>query len=351
MVLKEFTTNPNIVADGRGSLPDWYTHFGDEKFCLSAFNQSIYPWLSRAYPRNSVRIIALGAGNAFYERAIARQLKQEKKWNIHEVVATDLQPEALDHIPLTEPFPIRKLIADATQIDKYGLPMGDNLVLSRAVEHYLPPGGMESMIRATAALLKPGELYVAQISSGTQLAKRALSAGLHAIAEKQVDYMEVDAYVKRVEEVKENGNSLFRKVHQGHAIDQPRTSLDQARRYLTPAFLESHGLNQNVDFVVHVNKIVALREFLRQQVTNGKITREKAIKQLDGAISTTAVFQEFRRIFNDAVDTVWRSYGKAQHQGLKKTADGDIEIDITYPVVVWQRQDTRATSDGRRKTV
>lgn len=327
----------NIQADGKGSLPDWYTHFGGEEFALSAL-QSFLPALRTAYPSKSVgRIVALGAGNAFYERTVAKELHRTG-WNIQRLFATDLQQASLDEIPQKEPIPVTTLLADATALPSIPKVGKTTLVLSRAVEHYLPAGGLEAMVRETGKLLEDRELYVAQISSGTHAARTALSAGLAALAGKHMDYLSLDEYLQRVQGVKDGATSLFRLVSYGNAKDQPRTSVDQARRYLTPAFLKSHNLNHS-PFTTEVEHLTLLRHTLELQVRAGNMDRNTAIQQLNAAIESTSVFSHFREIFTSAVRNALQQKRLEAGKGVKFIHGGrDVEIDVEYPVVIWQRQ-------------
>lgn len=323
----------NLAVDKNGSLPDWYTHFGSSEFNASAY-PTIKDCLSTAYPQRSLRITGLGTGRAPYEIAIADSLRSDG-WKIHSLIASDLQKDSLETIQETA-FTVIPMVGDATHLPFSPIRDGQNAVFSRAIEHYLGKGGLEALIRETGRILSPGELYIAQISSGHPTTLEAFSAGLKAIAGKAEDFLPVEHYVEKVSKVTDKkGLPLFKEIHRGAATSQSRGPLELARRYLTPSFLSSHDGEEWMNEVTQFN---SLRSHLGSLVKSGQLTRDEALELLDNHIQQTHAFNLFRNVFNQAVHESWATNQFIQGKGIEETPQGDMILTIDYPVIVWQRQ-------------
>lgn len=337
------TLQKNLAGDKLG-IPGWYTHFGSLEFANSAI-PLIVRQVEHAYPLDRpITILGLGSGPALYERTVAKAFHDAGREVF--LVPTDLQRESLAQIPSTDPFTVTGIYADATNIP---LPdgSGDILILSRAVEHYLPPGGLEKMVAEAGRLLQPGELYAAQISSGDPLALGAFAAGLQAVAGKSETFLSVDDYKRAVATVitTDGETPLFKEVTSGYADAQPRTATDLARRYLNETFL-SLNREQAGDaagrYEEEITHVFAERTRLGREVQLGK-NREEAINELDGIIQGTSAFQFFRDIFVGSIVDYWKGQGFEQGKGLMLIDKGqDVEISVQYPVIVWEKQPSKS---------
>jgi hypothetical protein len=213
------------------------------------------------------------------------------------------------------------------------------------------------LIAEAGRLLRPGELYVAQITSGEPVALGALSAGLRTIAGKEVAYMSLSQYRKRVSDVESHGVPVFQEIAVGYAETQTdRGALAQARRYLNGTFLQLHENRMNgsrARLQGEVTDVMLERERLGREFQLGKKDRGTAIMELDTAIQSTNVYGSFRDIYVGGVTDYLKTQdinpiAGQELPGLRIHGNAeditDIELDIAYPVVVWQKQQSGGTT-------
>lgn len=329
----------NLNGDRQG-LPDWYTHFGDKKFAQSAV-PTIEDGLNRHYTKGSILVVGLGAGTAYYERIVGRVLN-ESGWNPR-LFVSDLQEGILGDIP-QERFPVYKALSDSTK-----LPLPDGLdrdheptaVLSRAIEHYLSAQGKRDLIREAARVLKPGELYFAQLSSGSPATLHAFPLILEGVAGKKERFLSKDDYTKVVAEVTNpKGSALFEIVDISHAQPQSRNTVELGRRYLNDKFISlvADRLNGQVpSFKSEVTQLLDLRENLRCRFLRGEIEREEALRILDQGITATRVFDFYKAEVASIARQATRDENLPETEGLSFDQDGNVTVTLTYPIFTLRR--------------
>ncbi|OGE39491.1 hypothetical protein A3E86_04060 [Candidatus Daviesbacteria bacterium RIFCSPHIGHO2_12_FULL_47_45] len=256
---------------------------------------------------------------------------------------SDLQEGALQEVP-HEAFPVYRVLSDSTR-----LPLADGekrngqvVVLSRAVEHYLSREGQRGLITEAARVLKPGELYLPQISSGSPETLRAFELGLKTIAGKEERFLTVDDYKNLLCEVAErSGGALFEVLGVGYAEPQPRTTLELARRYMTPWFVRlNYGKFDRCEAVLmeaQASMAVGEREELRERVAKGQLDRDSALALLDYGNQRRRVYQPFKNIFQAAVSDSARGKTFSAGDGLTFESDGSPTITLTYPIPILRR--------------
>lgn len=343
----------NIAGDALGLPGGLGTHFTSEAFARSAL-PDILPHVREVYPAQSpLRVISLCGGEAFYERVVCGELQQQG-WE-SELHVVDLQTASLERIRESR-FPVYTVNRSVAELpfgtqgtNEYGGEESPTLVLSRAYEHYLPLSVLAGALNETGRVLRPGELYAAQLTSGDPITLGALSAAVQAVANKDVSYMSPTQYLNILDTVRhEDGSPVFAVRGQGQADTQTgRGVTAQATRYLNDHFINLYSADAGPDFAYYqseVADITATKQNLEHQVHSGVHTKETASQLLNNRIEHSRVFTElFRPVYVDAVMTYLDSQDSAPQRGttIVHGADGsvqDVVLDIEYPIFVLERQ-------------
>ncbi len=348
----------NLTGDKIGR-PGWYTHFGATTFAESAI-PTFVDAVAAIYPQDKpLTVVGLGSGNGTYELTVSKYLRDKEGYDT-KLLITDLQQGSLDETKHSD-IPLVKLRANITQLPLQDS-IGGALVLSRAVEHYLAEGELEKLIGEAGRILSPGELYVAQISSGDPLALGALSKGIKAIGDKDETFLSLDEYRNKVGKVKQKDGitPVFDELTVGYAETQTnRGVFAQARRYLNKHFLnlkKSEAGNNFEAYKEELNQLSMTRDNLGGNVHDDK-SRQLAITKLDKAIQSTDAFDFFRGVYIESVTSYLKDQGIQpmpgfDQSGIRIVGEGatitDIVLDVEYPIIVLQKREAnRATRYGQ----
>ena len=331
----------NVGIDGN-ALPGWATHFGSTQFARSAV-----PFVSRhveeAVPVGPVRVVALGAANAHYERTVTGDL--QRRGYSPTLVVSDMQKASLADIP-AEPFPVVTMLGDSTQL-QLGSVDHPTVVLSRALEHYLSEPEFVDLMRTAHGLIGVDGLYMPQISSGDPLALRAFAAALTSTVGKAEHFLTVDEYRKRVSQATDaEGRPLLEEFGIGAADSQIRGARELGRRYV-PEFINTHAEEfapaHRGRYEAEARTVTTERDRLGKEVAQGR-DREEAIAELDEVVGATGAYIVYRNRYLDTIAAVWGEAGYPEGRGLEwREGQTDAGITVEYPIFGWKR----APSTGR----
>jgi hypothetical protein len=225
------------------------------------------------------------------------------------------------------------------------------LIVSRAIEHYFPQPALEALIVQSGRLLKPGEQYFSQLSSGDHTMLRGFEGVLNAVAGKTMRYFTPEEYMHGfIEGIRGADNKpLFTSQLVGHADDQPRNSVQLAMRYLNRDFLNNHearlhaGGYDKASAILQVQAIAATEDRLSTAVAEKRLKKDDAVGQLEQTIREQPVFALFNQVAVEAAEQqLWVS-GVAQTENLRIEQDGDrkdVWINVKYPVIQLTRTDS-----------
>ncbi len=330
----------NVKAD-EAAAQHWglTTHFDGERFAQSALPHFVEN-VKQIYPPGEIQLVGICAGDGYYERTVAKAL-QERNFKPH-LVVTDLQEASLQSAPRSGQ--VAPVLADARH-----LPLVDaqyasipRLPLSRAMEHYLPDKALEQVITEAARIVRPNELYVAQISSGDPVMLAGFANVLKTVAGKHMRYFPPEEYAAFVRSVGDGNQPYFEPQLAGYADSQPRGAVELARRYLNSQFwqlnedpLRKRGL-QAEQFDAEVSHIKDTEKRLAMAAETGEIRREQAVTLLDETIMDTHGFDGFRGIVVDTVEQHLQRITAGQDTEhlklIKREGKEDVLIDVQYPV-------------------
>lgn len=344
----------NIAGDALGLPGGLGTHFTNIDFARSAL-PTILPHVEAAYPAGGqLRVISLCGGEAFYERVACEAIRDELGLKPG-LIVVDLQRASLQRIPET-PFPVMPIHTSVTRLpfnseclNDYGEATTPTLVLSRAFEHYLSPADIAATLHETGRILRPGEIYAPQLTSGDPKTLGALSAAVEAVAAKDVGYLSVDQYRGIVNGVRqEDGAPLFAVRGIGQAETQTgRGALAQARRYLNETFLALHANKAGANLETYQQEITQITTFksaLEIAVHFGTYTPEVATQLLDDRIKRLHVYDDlFQPIYVEAVTAYLNAQDAPPERGTTIVRDQggavvDVLLDIEYPIVVLEKR-------------
>ncbi|HSW99487.1 MAG TPA: class I SAM-dependent methyltransferase [Patescibacteria group bacterium] len=341
----------NIAGDALGLPGTIGTHFTNEKFAASALTD-LLPQVDATYPEGSIRVVSLCGGEGFYERTVCAALQGTERRP--ELTVVDLQRASLDRIDESR-FPVTPVHGSVTELpfhdagtNIYGGDEPPTLVLSRAWEHYVEPPTLVAALRETARILRPGELYAPQLTSGDPKTLGALSVAVAAVADKDVAYLSVDQYLTFVDAVQHrDGSPMFAVRDMGQADTQTgRGVLAQATRYLNKKFLTKHHQDAGENFGLfeeEVAKLSVTKANLEADIRSGARTTEEATEMLSTEIRDLKVYELFRDVYVGAVTGYLETLDSPPERGTTlvhgtKGEIVDVQLDIEYPIVFLERQ-------------
>jgi len=350
------TAEINIEGD-RYAAANWEltTHFADREFARSAASV-IAPLVEKEFRHERpIDVMGLGSGSAVYESVVCEELKS-RGVETNLLVVADRQMGSLRGArnASVEVSPI-SVLADLSDLPISTPPPEalPRLILSRAIEHYFSDEGLAGMLKETARVMNPGDLYITQLSSADEDSLPAISAILHRVSGKAHRYFGTSRYIEFVRNVTDEAEQQLFDVESkspGEATPQPRGTIELARRYLNGKFIELNteavtesGLNREW-LMAEIKAIADTERSLSLGLRSGEIAKDQAVARLDAFIGDTSCFKLFRSV---VLETAKEFAGVAGHAGedliiMRNSAGNeDVQITFRYPIILLKR--SRAT--------